>query len=289
MTDSGGPAGQSAAISLSVSIVTYRGSVERLRRTVVALSEAVRYAAKHLPRALVCELRLIDNSPAEEVAPNPAQWLNVEQFNAFLGVESLRRPENPGFGAANNQVIRDADSDYHLVLNPDAELAIDALLEGLNFLAHHPLVVAVSPRVFAPDGRRKYLAKAYPSVLILAIRGFAPAWLARLFQGRLDEYELRTSCSDDVESADVPLASGCCMLARTAAMQQVGGFDEAYFLYFEDFDLSLRLSSLGSIVYLRDMGLLHHGGDTAAKGWRHIGYFLRSAWRFFCTHGWRWI
>jgi GT2 family glycosyltransferase len=77
------------------------------------------------------------------------------------------------------------------------------------------------------------------------------------------------------------------MLCRTAALKAVSGFDEGYFLYFEDFDLSLRIAKIGELAYVPAMRIKHAGGHAARKGRAHIGMFVRSAMRFFNTHGWR--
>jgi GT2 family glycosyltransferase len=90
-------------------------------------------------------------------------------------------------------------------------------------------------------------------------------------------------------STDIPIISGCFMLFRTAALRSVGGFDEHYFLYFEDFDLCLRVHAEGTLAYLPSMHIVHLGGNSARKGLRHIVMFARSGLRFYCTHGWRLI
>jgi hypothetical protein len=79
------------------------------------------------------------------------------------------------------------------------------------------------------------------------------------------------------------------MLLRTAAVQAVGGFDDAFFLYFEDFDLSLRLGRQGRLVFDPAMAIVHHGGYAASKGRHHLKYFIQSGLRFFNRHGWRWV
>ena len=79
------------------------------------------------------------------------------------------------------------------------------------------------------------------------------------------------------------------MYARTKALQEVGGFSDSFFMYFEDFDLSLRLHKVGRLVYLPKMHIVHHGGYSARKGWHHISMFARSGWKFFSRHGWCWI
>ena len=89
--------------------------------------------------------------------------------------------------------------------------------------------------------------------------------------------------------AEVRLISGCFMLAETDTLKLVGGFDENYFLYFEDFDLSIRMGNLGRVLYAPDVHISHGGGNAASKGLWHIWKFIISGFRFFQTHGWRWI
>jgi GT2 family glycosyltransferase len=79
------------------------------------------------------------------------------------------------------------------------------------------------------------------------------------------------------------------MVIRGDALRQVGGFDDRYFMYFEDFDLSMRLRELGRVVYAPRVSVVHHGGYAARKGLRHVLYFMRSGIRFFGQHGWRFI
>jgi len=58
-------------------------------------------------------------------------------------------------------------------------------------------------------------------------------------------------------------------------------------MYFEDYDLSLRIGREAGVAYVPEARIVHHGGDAARKGWRHVGWFVRSAWRFFSRHGWK--
>jgi hypothetical protein len=77
------------------------------------------------------------------------------------------------------------------------------------------------------------------------------------------------------------------MLVRRQALDAVGGFNEAFFLYFEDYDLSRRLAKHGSLLQVPGMRIIHHGGGAARKGWRHIRWFARGGWQFFQRWGWR--
>jgi GT2 family glycosyltransferase len=181
-------------------------------------------------------------------------------------------------------VLLDTDSDYHLVLNPDVELATDALAQGLSLLARDPAIAALNPYAEAADGRREYLCKRHPSPGVLLLRGFAPGWLRRRAGRRLARYEARDLC-DGTAVAEVPLLSGCFLLLRGRPARLCRGFDTSYFMYFEDFDLSRRLRPQGRLVYAPQVRIVHHGGYAANKGWRHVHWFLRSALRFFRQHG----
>jgi GT2 family glycosyltransferase len=132
------------------------------------------------------------------------------------------------------------------------------------------------------------LCKRYPAVLTLFVRGFIPSSWRKLFAKRLAHYEMH-ELSDAQPTTSIPIASGCFMLCRSEPLLKLGGFDERYFLYFEDFDLSLRLGKLGFLAYVPAMKICHGGGYAANKGVGHIAMFARSGIRFFNTHGWRWF
>jgi GT2 family glycosyltransferase len=171
-------------------------------------------------------------------------------------------------------------------MNPDVELEPGALAAALRALRDDANVGLVAPDVRGTDGERQYLCKRYPSVWVLFLRGFAPERLRRRFARALDDYEMRDVMADRPFSP-IPLASGCFMLVRTPLFTRMRGFDPRFFMYFEDYDLSLRLGREAQVAYVPDARIVHHGGEASRKGWRHVAWFLRSAWRFFATHGWK--
>jgi GT2 family glycosyltransferase len=77
------------------------------------------------------------------------------------------------------------------------------------------------------------------------------------------------------------------MLCRTDFLKKTGGFDERYFLYFEDFALSMEMQKHGALHFLPSMKIIHYGGDTAKKGLRHIVMFISSSIKFFNQYGWK--
>ena len=152
----------------------------------------------------------------------------------------------------------------------------------------------VAPRDMATGmatGKRQYLCKRYPAVVDLALRGFAPRAVRRLFERRLHHYEMRDVVDVDPprDAIGVPLMSGAFVLVRRDAIDRTGGFDPRFFLYFEDFDWSVRLNAVARNAYVPSVNIIHHGGGAAGKGLRHVLWFIGSGLRFYAKHGWRWI
>lgn len=274
-------------ITLSVSIVLHHsplGMLDGVLRSLLRSAE-VAHAAQCLDRVVV---EVLDNSSEETFRKSACAAIGGFSHSDFFRITYRGLPENRGFGAAHNLAIQHLDSEFHLVLNPDAELAEDALRIGLCSLQADPGIVLLSPQARGANGAQEFLCKRYPSFLVLLLRPFAPRLIRRIFRKRLDHYEMRDVCADGKE-VDILLASGCFMLARTAALQSVGGFNDDYFMYFEDFDLSIRLGKQGRLVFNPAIQIVHHGGYAAKKGRQHINYFIRSGITFFREHGWRWI
>ena len=272
--------------TLTISIVTYRPDLGLLDATLRKLSLAIREATDAgFLRAV--NLVLIDNTGERATADGVVKLGAAHFESSAVTMNYLHGHANIGYGAAHNLVMHGGNTHYHLVLNPDVELAKDALLVALRYLEEHPEISVVVPAVFRPGGRREYLCKRYPSLADLALRGFAPRALRRLFRRRLERYEMRDTIGDAMVSP-VPVMSGSFMLVRRKAIEVTGGFDPGFFLYFEDFDWSVRLNRVARSAYLPDVHVVHHGGGAARKGLRHVAYFVRSAVRFFNKHGWKW-
>jgi hypothetical protein len=280
-----------APVTLTVSIVTYQPDLVLLERCLVSLATALDVARDEgiLRDANVV---LVDNTGARPTAEAVVHLGESRFRDSGWTMNYLHRHTNIGYGSAHNLVMHGGNTHYHLVLNPDVELASDAVVAGLRFMDAHPEIGVLAPDVSGPRGEREFLCKRYPAVLDLALRGFAPALLRRLFRGRLERYEMReavAAATGDGFVSPVPMLSGCFMLARRKAVDATGGFDPGYFLYFEDFDWSVRLNRLTGSAYVPAVKIVHHGGGAARKGGRHVALFARSALRFYRKHGWKWL
>lgn len=277
----------SGGLTLSVSVVLHHSDAEQLANCLQSLRASSNQAiSSGLLESVV--VSLVDNSCEERYRAAISSVLEAFDREPGFTVELLSLPENRGFGHAHNRVMGSVDTDLHLVLNPDTELSPAALSEGLIAMVQEEGVALVSPRVVGGSGQQEFLCKRYPSVWLLLLRGFAPGFVRRWFDNRLGRYEMRDVCTQD-RRADITIASGCFMLLRVSALRQAGGFDDRYFLYFEDFDLSIRLRRYGRLLYAPSMQIRHYGGYAASKGLRHVRLFITSAVRFFNQHGWRWI
>ena len=264
---------------LTISIVTYHVDQRVFLEVLESLSRAV---ADAIDKGVIQQTKLIivDNGDDQEFLHKAVT--DLVTFDANI----IANKKNVGFGRAHNLVLKECESDLHLVLNPDAILQLDALTIGCRYLKEQSGAAMVTPFAQYPSGRRAYLCKRYPSILDLLLRGPAPGWLKKIADKRLVRYECR-DYSDCKVTRGVDIASGCYMLVRTDSLKKVSGFNEVYFLYFEDFDLSLRISQVGTIDYLPEMRILHCGGNTYQKGLKHIGMFCRSALIFFNINGWK--
>ena len=274
-------------VRLSVSMVTYNSSYDLLCKTVDGLYRALCFA-RDQGMPVQVQLLVVDNSQDEAYRAPVRDLMYTDAEQKFDTVDFWHPGSNIGYGAAHNQALERSDSEFHLILNPDVEMDENTLYTGLRFLQTQPDVAMVSPRATNANGQVQYLCKRYPSVLVLCLRAFAPEFIKDWFRSYLSSYEVRDNCGNGV-AADVPLVSGCCMYARTDALRAVSGFSDQFFMYFEDFDLSMRLHPVGRLVYLPTMHIVHHGGYSARKGLRHISMFVQSGWKFFQRHGWCWI
>lgn len=257
---------------LTISIVTFNPDFNELKRTLDSLKTALNEFA---PETFL--ITIVDNSIGYEVSS-----FLLNNYSA-LPIKLLHGQGNIGFGRAHNLAMEHM-GEFHLILNPDIELHFDALANAITFMKTNPQCGLLSPYAEWPDGERQYLCKRYPAFLDLLLRGFAPDIIRMWFKKRLQHYEMRAETRCNVWW-NPPIVSGCLMFFRSATLLRTGGFSEDYFLYFEDFDLSLRVAKFSAIAYVPTVRVIHSGGRASKKGPWHILTFIRSAITFYRKHG----
>ena len=192
-------------------------------------------------------------------------------------------PDNIGFGAAVNRAARGAVTPYLLWLNPDT-VVTPGLIDALEaWLDTHPQVGCVGPRVMNEDGSVQSSARRFPDVSTML--GGRSTWLTRHFPNNpLSRRNLLARDAD--RPATVDWLAGSCVLTRRALFETLGGFDEGFFLYWEDADYCRRALALGfTCAYLPQVTVHHAGGRSAARDpGPSIRAFHASAYRMFAKH-----
>lgn len=263
--------------SLSISCVTFNLDKSVFSATIESLALACAYAKKQNKLART-HLYLIDNGPT---LTNHSDLLVIQNSfsHCFDNISLLTRHGNPGYGGGNNLALKQSDCRYHLVLNPDVLMAENNLSIALDYMNSHKDVGLLTPDAVDEFGERQYLAKRMPSFLVLFGRAVNWNFLRARITDKLHHYEYRDLIPSQ-QPLEIELASGCYMFLRTCTVQQVGGFDSDFFMYFEDFDLSRRIAKVSRVVHHPELKIVHYGGGASRKGLLHLRYFFISYLKF---------
>jgi hypothetical protein len=179
---------------------------------------------------------------------------------SFPEVRLLAWDENRGFSAAINAAAREATGDVFLLLNPDAELPSGATRRMLSALAGRPDAAAMGFRQVDADGRFQLAMGPKPGLIVELLR--------KLVQDRLDRGDIVLGNLIDrfAEAGPVGWVAGSSLLVHRRAFEQIGGFDERFFLYFEDIDFCVRLvQTAGKVYYDPYITIVHHRGQSARR------------------------
>ena len=197
-------------------------------------------------------------------------------------VSILHNPARAGYAENHNLNLPRARGKYFVIMNADVFLPKDVFSELCAFMDANPDVGIVAPKVLNVDGTLQPLNKRLPTLLVLFLRRFGPDALKRRFQHQLDAYEMRDVGYDHI--CDVPFLSGAFLFCRTDLLRAIGGFDERYFMYFEDVDLCRRVARTHRTVYNPVVAITHVWKRAVYTSWRFTIYFMQSAAKYF----WRW-
>lgn len=208
----------------------------------------------------------------------------------------LTTTKNLGYGRAVNLawrecLLRSASSVVPLprwlgALNTDLTWLPGTFMTMISWLNQHSEVVLAVPQIRNPSGTVQELCKRNPSLLALFSRRFVPEWLK---PRSLKHYDQRFVMAD--EDYDQPIEasylSGCCMVISTRAFERIGGFDERFFLYLEDADLTRSLARLGRTLHLPFAYVTHSWGRGNHGNLKLTLVNLQSAWIYFAKWGWK--
>ncbi len=196
-------------------------------------------------------------------------------------VDSIINKINRGFGAGHNSVFSayNGQADYFLLCNPDIWFEAGEITKLCQFCIDNSVDLSI-PKIFYPDGTQQYACKLLPDPLQLFVRRFL-----QKRGGGNGRYELRHA--DYTKSFFAPFFSGCCLLLSEAAVSLSGGFDERFFLYLEDVDLSRRISDSPLKVACCPLSVVYHEAQRKSYyNGKFLFYHLVSALKYFNKWGW---
>jgi GT2 family glycosyltransferase len=249
------------------------GSIVAYNNDPVVLLKAIK---SFLNTSLSSKLYLVDNSSND----------SLRNLCTDPRCEYIQNDENLGFGKAHNIALRKTMdiSKYHLVLNPDVYFESGTIERLIEFIEKDQNIGLVIPKVLDLNSNVQYICKRLPSPFDLIIRRIAPDFFNRLFTRRLNWYEMRDM--DYNKSFEAPSLSGCFMLFRTQALKEVGIFDERFFMYMEDIDISRRVHKKFKTMYDPERYIFHGHARESYRLNKLFFIHALSAIKYFNKWGW---
>ena len=257
---------------LNISIVLYHPKWEQ--EVLPLVEELLR--VKNLRK-----IYLLDNSEKE--------WLREHMDMQKVPVPSkklryMAMSENLGYGRAHNVALRESayhQTELHLVMNSDIRVQAEDIDTMHDWMLLHPEVGQLMPKAVNPDGTQQYLAKRLPTPLDVFGRRFLPSWL---MARRNRRYELRDM--DLLRPVNAPYLSGCFMMLRTTAAVDAGLFDERFFMYPEDIDLTRRIHRNYLTLYYPEWTIVHAHARDSYKNKHMLRIHIQNMCRYFNKWGW---
>ena len=248
-------------VKVSICVVTYNNQKEILN-----LISSIYENTKEVN----FEVFLVDNNSSDETVEL------VEKNYPLVNVVKLSK--NLGFGYAHNQVLNKIDSQYHVIVNPDISFNGNVIKVLCDYLDKNEHVKMITPKVLSQDGTEQHLPKKEPRIKYV-------------ISGRFDRYfkvfkKIRTEYTMQdfrfKEPTEIEFATGCFMMVRTELFKKINGFDEIFFMYFEDADLSKRVRQYGKIVFYPDTFVVHLWNRASAKKIKFLFIHISSMIKYFC-------
>jgi len=250
---------------ITASIVIYNSPAKDLQTVISCVANS-----------MVNTIYVIDNAPND----------NLKVFVQSLSekVAYMQGQGNVGYGAAHNLAFREAirqGVSYHLALNPDIEFSEGVIEQLAAFMDHHPDVGQLIPKIVLPNGEIQYVCKLIPTPLDLLFRRFMPR---KMNEKRANKFELRFTGYNRI--MNVPYHHGCFMFFRVSALNEIGLFDERFFMYPEDIDISRRMNEKYATLFYPDVEVVHAHAAESRKSLKMFLIHSINMIRYFNKWGW---
>ena len=229
-----------------------------------------------LATSLKIHLYIIDNSPTD----------CLKDVCSGKNIEYIFNNKNMGFGAGHNIALRKiaGKTKYCLILNPDIYFEQGTLKKLFDFMNANKDVGLLLPKVLYPDNSMQYLCRLIPNPYDVFIRKLNFRLVAPLIRARKLRYEFRFA--DYNKTMNVPYLSGCFMFVRAEVFKKIGVFDERFFVYFEDVDLSRRIHKHYRTLYYPEAVIYHEYENGSDKSFGLLKCIICSGIKYFNKWGW---
>ena len=207
---------------------------------------------------------------------NPRYQTEVKRLCEANEVIFLGNQSNKGFGKGHNTIANTFPSDWYICCNPDVVVKKNTISELIRFAEESSDSILLMPRVCSPDGTIQPLARK-----TLTPVSWLSRQLWRFFPNIIRPFEL---CFDYYTSQPVEFVTGCFFAIRRAHFEALGGFDESFFLYSEDADLSYRATKLGVNYFVASSEITHIWTTNATRNLRTVKQELKSLYKYFNKH-----
>ena len=249
---------------LSISIVTYNTSTDELAKCLSSLASPI-----------VKTIFIVDNSNQQYLNDFCKKYPNV----IYIG------SENVGYGAGHNKALRkaleDKDLKYHLVLNSDVYFEPSILDKIANYMDSNDDVAQIQPYVTFPNGELQYTVRLLPTPANLIFRRFMPKSMAKKMDSR---YTL--TFWDHKTPLNIAYHQGSFMFFRLSAFEKVGLFDERYFMYPEDIDITRRMHQYFKTLYWPEVSIVHAHRAESYKSKKMLKIHIVNMIKYFNKWGW---
>jgi len=253
--------------SINISIVLYNNNLDQIDNLINDITNS-----KNL---LLNSIYLVDNSPT-----NTLESL-TKLHNKIIYLPSH---DNPGYGTAHNKTIHQSINkgiNYHLVVNPDIRFNDKALKELISFMENNTHIGLLMPKICYPDGSLQHLCKLLPNPFNIFVRRFMPkAYINKMNY----TYTMQWTNYDKV--MPVPYLSGSFMLFRVNDLQQIGLFDERFFMYFEDTDITRRFYRENKAWFYPYVTVIHEHNQESYRSLKMFWIHIQNMVRYFNKYGW---
>lgn len=231
-------------------------------------------AIKCLLSSKVTTIYIIDNSPSDDLKKVIDNLPRTEYYHV----------KNNGFGAGHNIAIQksmESGADYHLIMNADVWWKDDVIRTLTNYLDNNPEVGMVSPKTYYPDGRLQHTCRRLPTPWDMFIRILMPS---NFFKRRRRAYLMADYNHN--KAINCPYLLGSFMLFRNKALKDIGIFDERFFMYPEDIDITRRIHEKWKTIYFPEVSIIHEHQQASKKSPRMFWVHLSNMIKYFNKWGW---